>query len=99
MHPHSLTSGVRRSRVGAYFVLTFAISWLGALAVAAPHLLRHQPPTKTTGIVIFPVMLLGPCLAGVVLTGVVDGQAGLRHLFSSMSPATAPVRWYAALLI
>ena len=39
------------------------------------------------------------------MTGVVDGLAGLRRLFLSMSPvlsmspATAPVRWYAALLI
>jgi len=34
----------------AYFFLTFAISWLGALAVAAPYLLRHEPLPRITGI-------------------------------------------------
>jgi len=60
--------------VAAYFLLTFTISWLGAFAVAAPHLLRHKSLPKITGILMFPAMLLGPSLSGVFLTGIVAGK-------------------------
>lgn len=92
-------SAFRRNPVIAYFTLTFAISWLGALAVAAPHLLRHEPLPKMTGILMFPAMLLGPSLSGVLLTRIFDGPEGLHDLFSRMVRMRVPPRWYAALLI
>ena len=90
---------IRRYPVVAYFALTFLISWTGALAVAAPHLMRHQPLPQMTGILMFPVMLLGPSLAGVGLTWIVDGKSGLRVLFSQMFRARVPPGWYIVLLI
>src|ERR1700693_4578876 len=44
-------------------------------------------------------MLLGPCLAGIILTRIVDGEDGIWDLFSRMSRWRLPARWYAALLI
>jgi uncharacterized protein len=90
---------IRRYPVVAYFALTFLISWTGALAVTAPHLIRHQPLPKMTGILMFPAMLLGPSLAGIILTRIVDGKSGLRVLFSQMFRAWVPPGWYTALLI
>ena len=90
---------VVRHPVAAYFALTFTISWVGALLVAAPHLMRDEPLPKMTGILMFPAMLLGPSIAGMVLTRIVDGKNGVRALFSRMFHGRFPTRWYATLLI
>ncbi len=47
----------------------------------------------------FPAMLLGPCLTGVFMTKMVDGNSGLRDLFRRTFRQRVPLHWYAALLI
>jgi membrane protease YdiL (CAAX protease family) len=47
----------------------------------------------------FPVMLVGPCISGIVLTSILEGARGLRRLFAQMSLSSFPARWYAALLV
>lgn len=90
---------IRRYPIVTFFALTFTISWAGALAIAAPHLVHHQPLPKMTGILLFPVMLLGPSFAGIVLTRIVDGREGLRNLFSRMFLARVSPVWCTTLLI
>ena len=94
-----VASLIRNHPVFSYFVLTFAVSWTCALSIAAPQLTRHAPVSKKTGILMFPAMLLGPSLTGVVLARVVDGTSGIPHLLSRIFRRRVPVRWYAALLI
>jgi membrane protease YdiL (CAAX protease family) len=93
------SSWFRQHVVASYFGLTFLLSWLGAFLVAAPHLLRGQPLPKLSGILMFPAMLVGPSLSGILLTRLFDGPAGLRDLFSRMRRLRFPTRWYATLLI
>ena len=66
----------------AYFVLTFVISWTLAFLVVAPNLLQGQPISYFSGVIMFPAMLLGPFVVGIVMTRAVDGRDGLRDLFA-----------------
>ena len=85
---------VRRCAVITYFVLSFAISWSGAFLVVAPRLLRHRPVPKIDGILVFPVMLLGPSFSGIFLTRIVDGKDGFHALFSRMRRVRFHVQWF-----
>jgi len=104
MTPHPIGSNstrsfVQRRPVSSYFVLTFAISWLGAFLVASPHLLRHEILPQLTGVLMFPAMLFGPSLSGIVLTWWKEGNAGLGSLRSRLFCWRIPARWYLVLLI
>ena len=83
----------------SYFLLTFTISWTSALIVIAPRLLRGEAVPKFTGLMIFPIMLLGPLLASLALTRLTNPQRGLRTLVSRMLIFRVNPRWYAVLLI
>jgi membrane protease YdiL (CAAX protease family) len=67
--------------------------------VVATHLIHHEPIPQFSGLLMFPAMLVGPPLAGLLLTRIVNGKSGLRDLFSRMVWGGAPARWYAMLLI
>jgi membrane protease YdiL (CAAX protease family) len=94
----SLQAFVARYQVTVYFFVTFSISWTGALAVAAPSLFRGNPLPRMTGLMMFPIMLLGPSLTGIVLTRVVGGAIGLNELFMQMRRIRLG-GWYTGLLI
>jgi len=52
-----------------------------------------------TGILMFPAMLLGPAIAGLLLTRIDNPREGLRNLFRRMFHRRVSPRWFAVLLI
>jgi uncharacterized protein len=67
-----------------YFLLCFGISWTGGLLVLLPTLLRHEPFQKMVGLLMFPVLLIGPPSAGLGLTLLYSGRKGIRALGQRM---------------
>jgi membrane protease YdiL (CAAX protease family) len=91
---------IKRYAVLLYFVLTFAISYGGILIVAG---LGAFLGTAEEGDVLDPslylAMLPGPSIAGILLTGLVGGRAGLRELLSRLLRWRVGARWYAVALL
>jgi uncharacterized protein len=85
----------------AYYALVFAISWGGILlVVGGPGAI---PGTEEQVQSLMPFVLLalfaGPSVAGIVLTGLVYGRAGFRHLLARMTRWRVGARWYAMALL
>src|SRR3712207_9593360 len=88
---------IERHPLLSYFALTFAISWGGFVSVVGPGAFPgtgSQFDTLTTFVVL--AMLAGPSIAGLLLTGLVDGKVGLRELLSRLLEWQVAARWDAA---
>lgn len=107
MEPRPLTNiypvMLRRHPVTSFFVLTFAISWglagmfwvlrslgLGFLSGGRPGLGAQ---------LLFLLAVWGPNFSAVLIIWIIDGQHGLRELFSRLSPRRASAVWWAAALL
>ena len=92
---------VERHPVLTYYALTFAISWGGLLLViggpggipGTPEQFERLLPLA------IPALIGGPVTAGLLLTGLVDGRAGYRELFSRLLRWRVGARWWAVALL
>lgn len=95
----TLMPWLRRHPLLGYFALTYGISWggiLSVLAVTGFDVTALRP--LDTGL-IFVSMLLGPSVAGLLMTTLLDGRAGLRELKSRLLRWRVGARWYALALL
>lgn len=85
-----------------YFALTFAISWGGmlfAVGVGPGGFSATPEQFQTVVPYALPAMLAGPSVAGILLTGLLYGRAGLRELLSRLLRWRVGARWYAVALL
>jgi membrane protease YdiL (CAAX protease family) len=91
---------IERHPVLAYYALVFAISWGGILILVAPGSIPGDPEDVAR---LFPLTLValfaGPSVAGVVMTALVSGRAGLRELLAHLGRWRVGAAWWAAALL
>jgi membrane protease YdiL (CAAX protease family) len=91
---------VRKHAVLTYFTLTFLFTWgCMALAVYPGGFPITEEQFETAGALVYVAMLVGPSFAGIVLTGFIDGRAGMRELWSRLIRWKVGLRWYASALL
>src|SRR5215218_8687439 len=86
---------IKRYPLLSYFVLVFAISWGGTLIAAGPDGFQSGREFGFS----YVAMLAGPCVAGIVLTGLLYGRTGLSELLSRLLKWRVDVRWYAVAIL
>ncbi len=91
---------IQRHPVGVYFTLAFLISYGGFVVVDGPRLVRGEALRSIDALLLFPALVVGVGLLGIILTAVIDGRNGLRDLFARMRRADRfNVGWYAPALL
>ena len=92
---------VTRYPVPAYFALTFAISWGGALvAIGGSGGMRGTTPTSDPRFAYaLMAMLAGPSATGILLTALVYGCTGLREFLWRLLKWRVGANWHAMALL
>jgi membrane protease YdiL (CAAX protease family) len=100
-HAASLVMGfIRRHPVLTYVALVFIISWGGGLLILGPGgLPLRAEEFESLGVWLYLAIFAGPSLAGILLTGVIDGRPGLREVLIRLRRWRAGWRWYAMALL
>ena len=87
---------IKSHPVLSYFVLAFAIS-SGGLLIAVG--LEGLPLDARNSWIAALALFAGPSVAGLLMTGLVHGRAGLRELLARMLRWRVGARWYAVALL
>ena len=96
----ALEAFITRHPVRTYFALAFAVSWAGVLLVVGPGGIPTTIEHLTTiGPAMYVAMLAGPSLAGLLMTSLVSGRAGLREVLRRLLTWRVGGRWYAVALL
>jgi membrane protease YdiL (CAAX protease family) len=83
-----------------YFSLVFAISWgLIIILVHPANMPIDTEQSKDLLPLLYTMMLVGPGVAGILLTGIVHGKEGFRMIRSRLLKWRVGVRWYVLALL
>jgi membrane protease YdiL (CAAX protease family) len=88
-----------RHPVLAYFLLTYAISFGALLIVVGGPSGISTENTSAPFMALYVATVVGPPVAGIVLTALIYGRAGFRELGSSLLAWRVGIQWWAAALL
>jgi membrane protease YdiL (CAAX protease family) len=96
----SIKAFIKEQAVAIYFLLTFIITSGCMVIMIRPHSFPLTPDqSEAVGQLLYAGMLFGPSFTGLLLTGLVDGKAGYRELFSRLTKWRVDLRWYITVLL
>ncbi len=91
---------IKRHSAPIYFALVFVISGGGLLLVVGPGGFPLDAARFASfGPLLYAVILTGPCVAGILLTVIVDGRTGLRDLRARLCRWRVGWTWYAVAVL
>jgi len=91
---------IKSHAVLTYFFLTFIFTWgCMAIAVYPGGFPITEVQFERAGALVYMAMLVGPSGASLLLTGLINGRAGFRELFSRLARWRVGIRWYAVALL
>jgi CAAX protease family protein len=89
----------RRPLLG-FFVLTFGLTWgLGACFALFPNQLTAVFGPVSISNPLFILAVYAPSISSIVMTGLLDGAAGIRRLLARLVHWRNGLRWYLAILL
>ncbi len=93
-------SFIKRHPVLAYYILVFFISWGGGLLALGPGGMLGTTVTPRTQLLVnVPIGILGPFVAGLLMTGQLYGRPGFRDLLARLLKWRVGAGWYAFALL
>ncbi len=96
----SLKAFIKRHPLLSYCVLVFAISWGGMLIMVGPGGIPANADHPEMLVAFsYLAMLTGPGVAGILLTALLDGKAGLREFRSRLLRWRVGAGWYALAIL
>lgn len=96
----TLKTFIKKHAVLTYFALTLIFTWgCMAIAVSPGGFPITDEQFESSGALVYTAMLVGPSGAGLLFTGLLDGQAGFRRLFSRSFTWRVDARWYAVAVL
>jgi membrane protease YdiL (CAAX protease family) len=91
---------INRRPVLTYVAITFVISWGGIFTVLGPRISpASSEQIEIWMMLVYTAMLAGPSIAGILLTGLLDGRAGLHEFGFRLFKWREGARWYLMALL
>jgi membrane protease YdiL (CAAX protease family) len=80
---NTITSSIKRHPLVAYFILAYALVWV------------LIPLVVSVSVAFGLLALFGPAIAAIIVTGVVEGRAGVKQLLQRVVPGRTGWKWIA----